>query len=71
MELDEKDIQLLFHFTDTGKMFSLFLRKGVLEIQPFEVAGSSVQVMAKEEDIVGPILFLAMIYWLYKSVSKK
>ena len=47
----DKNIQLLFSFTDTGKKFSLFLRKGVLEIQPFEVMGSSVQVIAKEEDM--------------------
>ena len=47
----EKNIHLLFNFTDSGKKFSLFLRKGVLEIQPFEVAGSSVQVMATEEDM--------------------
>ena len=47
----DKNIHLLFNFTDSGKKFSLFLRKGVLEIQPFEVAGSSVQVSAKEEDM--------------------
>jgi len=47
----EKNIHLLFNFTDSGKKFSLFLRKGVLEIQPFEVVGSSVQVMATEEDM--------------------
>ncbi len=47
----DKNIQLLFNFTDSGKKFSLFLRKGVLEIQSFEVPGSSVQVMAKEEDM--------------------
>ncbi len=47
----DKNIHLLFNFTDSGKKFSLFLRKGVLEIQPFEVPGSSVQVLAKEEDI--------------------
>ena len=47
----DKNIQLLFSFTDSGKKFSLFLRKGVLEIQPFEVMGSSVQVIAKEEDM--------------------
>ena len=47
----DKNIQLLFSFSDSGKKFSLFLRKGVLEIQPFEVAGSSVQVTAKEEDM--------------------
>jgi alkyl sulfatase BDS1-like metallo-beta-lactamase superfamily hydrolase len=47
----DKNIHLLFSFTDSGKKFSLFLRKGVLEIQPFEVAGSSVQVIATEEDM--------------------
>ena len=47
----DKNIQLLFSFTDSGKKFSLFLRKGVLEIQPFEVMGSSVQVIATEEDM--------------------
>ena len=47
----DKNIQLLFSFTDSGKKFSLFLRKGVLEIQPFEVMGSSVQVTATEEDM--------------------
>ena len=47
----DKNIHLLFSFTDSGKKFSLFLRKGVLEIQPFEVAGSSVQVIATEDDI--------------------
>ena len=47
----DKNIQLLFVFTDSEKKFSLFLRKGVLEIQPFEVMGSSVQVLYKEEDM--------------------
>ena len=47
----DKNIHLLFSFTDSGKKFSLFLRKGVLEIQPFEVTGSSVQVLANEEDM--------------------
>ena len=47
----DKNIQLLFVFTDSEKKFSLFLRKGVLEIQPFEVMGSSVQVLSKEEDM--------------------
>ena len=47
----EKDIQLLFHFTDTGKKFSLFLRKGVLEIQPFELDVSSVQVITNEKNM--------------------
>ena len=47
----DKDIQLLFSFTDNTKTFSLFLRKGVLEIQPFMIPGSSVQVKSKEEDL--------------------
>ena len=47
----DKDIQLLFTFTDSTKTFSLFLRKGVLEIQPFMISGSSVQVKSKEEDL--------------------
>jgi len=47
----DKNIHLLFNFTDSGKKFSLFLRKGVLEIQPFEVAGSSVQVLSTEDDM--------------------
>ena len=47
----DKNIQLLFEFTDSGKKFSLFLRKGILEIQPFEVSGSSVQVITDEEDM--------------------
>jgi len=47
----DKDMQLLFTFTDSTKTFSLFLRKGVLEIQPFMIPGSSVQVKSKEEDL--------------------
>ena len=47
----DKDMQLLFSFTDSTKTFSLFLRKGVLEIQPFMIPGSSVQVKSKEEDL--------------------
>ena len=40
----DKNIQLLFTFTDSTKAFSVFLRQGVLEVQPFMVSGSSVQV---------------------------
>lgn len=46
----DKNIQLLFTFTDSSKAFSLFLRRGVLEVQPFLISGSSVQVNASEED---------------------
>ena len=47
----DKNIQLLFTFTDSTKAFSLFLRQGVLEIQPFMISGSSVQVVSTEEDL--------------------
>jgi alkyl sulfatase BDS1-like metallo-beta-lactamase superfamily hydrolase len=47
----DKNIQLLFTFTDTQKAFSLFLRKGVLEIQPFLISGSSVQIQSSEDDL--------------------
>ena len=47
----DKNIQLLFTFTDSSKVFSVFLRKGVLEVQPFLISGSSVQVTSKEEDL--------------------
>ena len=47
----DKNIQLLFSFTDSSKSFSLFLRRGVLEIQPFMIPGSSVQVLSKEDDL--------------------
>ena len=47
----DKNIQLLFTFTDSPKVFSLFLRKGVLEVQPFLINGSSVQITSKEEDL--------------------
>ena len=47
----DKNIQLLFTFTDSTKAFSLFLRHGVLEIQPFMISGSSVQVVSTEEDL--------------------
>lgn len=46
----DKNIQLLFTFTDSNKAFSLFLRRGVLEVQPFLISGSSVQVSASEEN---------------------
>ena len=47
----DKNIQLLFTFTNSAKSFSVFLRKGVLEIQPFMISGSSVQVTSTEEDL--------------------
>ena len=47
----DKNIQLLFTFTNSTKSFSVFLRKGVLEIQPFMISGSSVQVTSTEEDL--------------------
>lgn len=47
----DKNIQLLFTFTDSPKVFSLFLRKGVLEVQPFLINGSSVQITSSEEDL--------------------
>ena len=47
----DKNIQLLFTFTNSTKAFSVFLRKGVLEIQPFLILGSSVQVTSTEEDL--------------------
>ena len=47
----DKNIQLLFTFTDSPKVFSLFLRKGVLEVQPFLITGSSVQITSSEEDL--------------------
>ena len=46
----DKEIQLLFTFSDSTKAFSLFLRRGVLEVQPFMIPGSSVQVNGREED---------------------
>ena len=46
-----KDIQLLFTFTDSPKSFSLFLRRGVLEVQPFMITGSSVQIKSSENDL--------------------
>ena len=47
----DKNIQLLFTFTNSTKAFSVFLRKGVLEIQPFLILGSSVQVTSTEDDL--------------------
>ena len=46
-----KNIQLLFTFTDSPKSFSLFLRRGVLEVQPFMISGSSVQIKSSENDL--------------------
>ena len=47
----DKNIQLLFTFTNSTKAFSVFLRKGVLEVQPFLISGSSVQVKSTEQDL--------------------
>ena len=47
----DKNIQLLFTFTNSTKAFSVFLRKGVLEIQPFLILGSSVQITSTEDDL--------------------
>ena len=47
----DKNIQLLFTFTDSSKAFSLFLRKGILEIQPFLIPGSTVQIKSTEDDL--------------------
>ena len=46
-----KNIQLLFTFTDSPKSFSLFLRRGVLEVQPFMITGLSVQIKSSEDDL--------------------
>ncbi len=46
-----KNIQLLFTFTDSPKSFSLFLRRGVLEVQPYMITGSSVQIKSSENDL--------------------
>ena len=43
-----KNLHLSIKFTDSLKSFSLILRKGVLEVQPFEIKGSDVQVETDE-----------------------
>ena len=44
----KKNLHLSIKFTDSLKSFSLILRKGVLEVQPFEIKGSDVQVETDE-----------------------
>ena len=44
----DKNLHLSIKFTDSLKTFSLFLRRGVLEVQPFEIKGSSVQIETDE-----------------------
>ena len=43
-----KNLHLSIKFTDSLKSFTLILRKGVLEVQPFEIKGSDVQVETDE-----------------------
>jgi alkyl sulfatase BDS1-like metallo-beta-lactamase superfamily hydrolase len=43
-----KNLHLSIKFTDSQKSFSLILRNGVLEVQPFEIKGSDVQVETDE-----------------------
>ena len=45
--LDE-NLHLNINFKDSSKVFSLILRKGVLEVQPFEIDGSDIQVETDE-----------------------
>ena len=45
--LDE-NLHLNINFKDSSKAFSLILRKGVLEVQPFEIDGSDIQVETDE-----------------------
>ena len=44
----DKNLHLSIKFTDSLKSFSLILRNGVLEVQPFEIEGSSVQIETDE-----------------------
>ena len=48
----EKSLDLNLHlnvnFKDSSKFFSLILRRGVLEVQPFEIEGPSIQVETDE-----------------------
>ena len=43
-----QNLHLNVHFIDSSKSFSLILRRGVLEVQPFEIEGSNVQVETDE-----------------------
>ena len=44
-----KEISILFNFTDTNKIFTLILRRGVLEVQPYFIQGSDIQVTTTEQ----------------------
>ena len=44
----DKNLHLSIKFTDSLKFFSLILRNGVLEVQPFEIEGSNIQVETDE-----------------------
>ena len=44
----DQNLHLNVNFKDSSKSFSLILRRGVLEVQPFEIEGSSVQVETDE-----------------------
>ena len=43
------DMRVLFKFTDTNKSFTLILRNGVLEVQPYALEGSDIQVITVEQ----------------------
>ena len=43
-----RNLHLNINFVDSSKSFSLILRRGVLEVQPFEIDGSDVQVETNE-----------------------
>jgi len=45
----DKDISILFNFIDTGKIFTLILRQGVLEVQPNLIEGFDIQVSSTEQ----------------------
>ncbi|SVD32764.1 uncharacterized protein METZ01_LOCUS385618, partial [marine metagenome] len=44
----DKNLHLNINFKDSSKSFSLILRQGVLEVQPFKIDGSDVQVETTE-----------------------
>ena len=45
----DKDISILFNFIDTGKIFTIILRQGVLEVQPDLIEGFDIQVSSTEQ----------------------
>tara|TARA_B100000700_G_C15049764_1_gene859703 strand:- start:2001 stop:3698 length:1698 start_codon:yes stop_codon:yes gene_type:complete len=45
----DKELTLSLFFSDTSKSFTLILRKGVLEVQPFEVKGAKVKIYTEEK----------------------